>query len=257
MTLGKKKDEEKLDMGKEPWVYIGCSIAAIIFYLIYSIIQNTFDMGIFLCVFVVAIPMQLFLHLYFTTTLRSGNFSGIAGFDSGTEYNKTEVRKLLIKVDHHTGMSSAAYVMITCLLGSGIAGECSWVIYLVFVYTLEFVFAVMYFNYQSTDLILVKEVDKMRARAVMPVTIGYLVIAMAAVAGVMVVFWINGLSNNTLPALKVGGLMTVGVLVATAGLLREEFKVKEWNPEEGDYKISRFCKICYGIAVVMILLMLV
>lgn len=255
--LGTEKDEEIIEMGKEPWVYFGCSVLAMIFYLGYSIAYHTFSMGVFLCAFIVAIPIQLFLHLYFTSTLKSGNFSGIAGFDSGTEYKKKEVKKLLVKIDHHIGMSSAAYVMTTCILGSGIAGEFQWVPYLVFVYTLEFVFAVMYYNYQSTESILVKEEDRMRARAAMPVTIGYLVIAMAAVAIVMLVFWIKGISNNTLPALKAGGMMALGVLIATVGMIREDFKVKKWNPKDGDYQMSGFCKVCYGLAAAVLLLIFI
>ena len=58
------------------------------------------------------IPIQLFLHISFSNAVNKNSFTGIAGFDEKIEYNYDEVKKLLMQMDLHIGISSSVYVFI-------------------------------------------------------------------------------------------------------------------------------------------------
>lgn len=67
-------------------------------------------------------------------------------------------------------------------------------------------------------------------------------------------FEVKGIENNTLPAMKIRGLLLLGIMSATIGFLLENYKIKKWNPQNTNYKISRasvlglsLCLIMYGL----------
>lgn len=254
--LGAEKEtEEEVEMGNTPWVYFAVSVCSMIGYLIYGLGDGKVDIGIMICLFTMTILIQLFLHLYFSSCIKSSNFSGVAGYDSKVEYNITETKRLLVKIDQHIGMSTAGYVAITAILGALYPKAGNLLGILVALYVAELITIILYHNYQSVDRIYVKREDALRARAGFPNTIIYMVLAMAAVIGVMVVFERKSISNNTIQGLKVVGFPVFGILIATVVLFLEEQKMKKWKPGEKPYRISKSGKIGYFVAAVIISLM--
>lgn len=90
---GELSPQIKISTGKAPWIFIGISILCIFIYSICSILLDIFNVGTFICMFVLCIPIQLFMHIYFTYAINNDSFSGIAGFDDKIEYNIDEIKK--------------------------------------------------------------------------------------------------------------------------------------------------------------------
>ena len=82
--LGNSNSQEsnestKITIGKAPLLYIVLSALCILIYLIASIVLNTFNMGTLICLFVLFVPMQSFIHLFFSNAIKYNSFEGIAG----------------------------------------------------------------------------------------------------------------------------------------------------------------------------------
>lgn len=113
-------------------------------------------------------------------------------------------------------------------------------------------------NYKMIDKIFRREDDKKRAKCSMPITVIYTLLLCVGIGITGMVFEVKGIENNTLPAMKTGGLLLLGIMSATMSLLFENYKIKKWNPENTKYKtniasiIGLFiCVIMYGLMCVI------
>ena len=66
----KSSTQEEVTIGKIPWIFIGISALCILAYIINSALMNTFSIGIFICMFILCVPIQLFLHIYFYNAIK-------------------------------------------------------------------------------------------------------------------------------------------------------------------------------------------
>lgn len=250
----KTSTQEEISIGKMPWIFIGISVLCILAYIINSALMNTFSIGIFICMFILCAPIQLFLHIYFSNAIKNNSFNGIAGFDDKIEYNICEVKKLLIQIDMHIGILSTVYIFLLCVI-NGINLEIQWLNGILFViYLLNFITGIVMNNYKMIDKIYLREDDKKRAKRSMPITIIYTLLLCVGIGIVGIVFEVKGIKNNTLPAMKICGLLLLGIMSATISFLLENNKIKKWNPANTNYKTSRasviglfICLIMYGL----------
>lgn len=240
--------------GKSPWAFIGISVACVIAYIVVSSLLKIFSLGTLICMFVICVPMQLFLHIYFSNAVNNDSFIGIAGFDEKIEYNYIEVKKMLVQMDLHIGMSSLVYVFLMCALGCAQL-NIRWINALLFaVYILNFIAIVLFNNYKFIGKIYCNEVDKKRALKGIPVIIIYFVLLLIGMGIIILVFEIKGIENNTTPAMKAGGLLLGGVSFATIGFLVENNNINKWNYDKMPYRINKIslasllaCLILYGL----------
>ena len=254
----KSEDRAKIEMGKAPWIFIGISVLCVFIYVIHGVRFNSrIGIGVLICMFVLCIPIQLFLHIYFSNAIRNDSFNGIAGYDDKIEYNICEVKKMLVQLNLHIGMMSTVYVFLFCAINSmnlhlGPLNE--WLNgFLIAAYTLNFVAAVEIINYKMIDRIYCREDDKKRAKRGMPITVIYTLLLFAGLGIAGILFKIKGIENNTMPAMKICGMLLLGIMTATTGYYLESKQIKKWDPAN-DYKtnkagiISSFiCVIIYGI----------
>lgn len=254
----KPSSQEEVSTGKAPWVFIGISVLCMAAYMINSARIDTFSAGIFICMFILCVPIQLFLHIYFSNAIRNNSFSGIAGFDDTIEYNICEMKKLLIQIDMHIGILSAVYVFLLCVI-NGIGLEMKWLNgILIGVYLLNFMTGIELDNYKMIDRIYRKEDDKKRAKRSIPITVIYTLSLCAGLGITGMVFEVKGIENNTLPAMKICGLLLLGITSATIGFLLENRNIKRWNPTDVRYKTGRasiiglfICAVLYGLICVI------
>ncbi len=240
-----------VSISKMPWVFMGISVLCILAYIIHSAITDIFSIGIFICMFILCIPIQLFLHIYVSSAIKNDSFNGIAGFDDRIEYNICEVKKLLAQIDLHTGILSAVYIFLLCVINS-INLKMQWInSFLIVVYMLNFIAGIEMSSYKMTDKIYRREDDRKRARRSIPVTAIYTLVLCAGIGITGIVFEVKGIENNTLPAMKICGLLIPGTMSATIGFLSENSKIKKWNPAETDYKTNKTGIICLFICVIM------
>lgn len=64
----------------------GISLLGIFIYIIHSTITNQLSINILHCTLIIALPMQLFIHLYFSYTIKHNHVDGISGFYSNRKY---------------------------------------------------------------------------------------------------------------------------------------------------------------------------
>ncbi len=248
---------QEVSMGKMPWVLMGISALCILAYIIHAAFTDTFSIGTFLCMFMICIPIQLFLHMYLSNAVKNKSFNGIAGFDDRIEYNMDEVKKLLIQIDLHVGILSVVAIFLFCVI-NGANLKIPWFNgLLLVVYVFNFIAGIQMSNYKMIDKIYCREEDRKRAGRGIPVTAVYVLLLCAGIGITGIVFEAKGIENNTLPAMKICGLLIVGIVSATTGFFVENSKIKKWNPANADYKTSKVCIIGLAICVIMYGLMCV
>lgn len=250
----KSSAQEELSAGKLPWVFTGISLICILAYVIYSTFTGTFQMGILIWMFILCVPIQLFLHIYISNAIKNNSFHGIAGFDDKIEYQIDEVKKLLIQIDLHIEILSAVYVFLLGAINS-MNLDMEWFNgILIILYLMSFITSIEISNYKMADRIYLKEEDKKRAKRSIPLTILYTLLLCIGIGITELVFETKGIENNTLPAIKIGGLLLLGTMSATISLLLESHRIKKWNPANTDYKTGKvsiigflICIILYGL----------
>ena len=70
-------NEIKYKNARAPWIFIGITLLCIIAYIIIGVSTGTFHAGAFICMFIIAIPSQLFLHIYLTYAIANDSFESI------------------------------------------------------------------------------------------------------------------------------------------------------------------------------------
>ena len=248
----------EVSIGKMSWVFIGISVLCMLAYIIQSALTDSFSVGIFICMAILCIPIQLFLHIYFSNAIKNNSFNGIAGFDDKIEYNIVEVKKLLVQIDLHIGIMSAVYIFLLCVI-NGVNLKMHWFKgVLIVAYILNFITSIEMSNYKMTDKIYRREDDRKRAKRSIPVTAIFSLILCAGIGMAVIVFETKGIENNTLPAMKICGLLLLSIMSATTGFLFENSKIKKWNPANGNYRTNKvsiisllICAIMYGLMCVV------
>ena len=247
----KSSTQGEISIGKMPWVFIGISVLCILAYIIHSTLTNIFRIGIFICMFILCIPIQLFLHIYFSNAIKNDSFNEIAGFDNKIEYNICEVKKLLTHIDLHVGILSTVYIFLLCVI-NGANLKMQWFNnILIVIYMLNFITSIEMSNYKMTDKIYRREDDRKRAKRSILVTVIYTLILCVGIGITCIIFEAKGIENNTLPAMKICGLLILGIMSATIGFLFENNKIKKWNPANTNYKTNKASIISLFICVIM------
>ncbi len=253
----KSSTQGEVSIGKMSWVFIGISVLCILAYIIQSVLTDIFSVGIFICMFILCIPIQLFLHIYFSNAIKNNSFNGIAGFDDKIEYNIFEVKKLLVQIDLHIGIMSTVYIFLLCVI-NGVNLKMQWFNgVLIVAYILNFITSIEMSNYKMIDKIYRREDDRKRAKRSIPVTAIFSLILCVGIGMAVIVFEIKGIENNTPPAMKICGLLLLGIMSAITGFLFENSKIKKWNPANANYRTNKVSIISLLICVIMYGLMCV
>ena len=108
------------------------------------------------------------------------------------------------------------------------------------------------------DKIFCEDNDKKRARRSIPITAIYILLLSVGIGMLIAIFEIKGIENNTIPAMKLAGMLILGTIIATIGFLFESTQIKKWNPANTNYKINKasiislfICVIIYGVMCLM------
>ena len=107
------------------------------------------------------------------------------------------------------------------------------------------------------DKIYRRDDDKKRAKRSIPVTAIYALILCVGIGITGVVFEVKGIADDPLPAMKICGLLILGIMSATIGFLFENSRIKKWKPANTSYKTGKTIIISLFICVIMYGLMFV
>ena len=258
--LGNKKDEhvqskEMYKNSNAPWIFILVSLICLVVYIWISIVQESFSVGTLICMFILVIPIPTFLHLYFTHAIAKESFSTIAGFDSNVEYDYLEVKKLLTQLDIHIGASSTMFTFLFCVINL-FARELVWMNgILMILFVAEFMFCILVDNYKFADRIYIHEQDKKMSLKSVPFTMLFIGVLVLGIGITFYIFESKGIENNTIPAIKLVGLLLLGEGIATIAYLLESSRLKKWDILNVEYKTSLFFKICMVISIITLCVM--
>lgn len=226
-------------MSKAPAIFIVFSMVCVIAYIVASSLLNIFNFGTIICMFVVCFPIQLFIHIYLSNAVNRDSFIGIAGFDERIEYNYIEVKKMLVEIDLQIGILSSVCVFLLCAINCADL-NISWMNgLLIMLYSLNFIITILINNYRSINKIYCKEEDKKRAIKSIPITVVYILLLFAGIGITALLFELRGIENNTIPAMKLSGLLLVGVFGATIGFFAENNNIRKWSENEIPYRINK------------------
>ena len=237
-------------MSKAPAIFIVFSMVCVIAYIVASSMLSIFNFGTIICMFVVCIPIQLFIHIYLSNAVNRDSFTGIAGFDERIEYNYIEVKKMLVEIDLQIGMLSSVCVFLLCAINCADL-NISWMNgLLIMLYSLNFIITILINNYRSINKIYCKEEDKKRAIKSIPITVVYILLLFAGIGITALLFELRGIENNTIPAMKLSGLLLVGVFVATIGFFVENNNIRKWSENEIPYRINKISVVSLLVCLV-------
>ena len=247
----------KIDMGKIPWLFVGISASCMLTYVVNSMVWNIFSGGVLICMFLICVPIQMFLHILFSNAVKNDSFGGLAGFDDKTEYHLSEVKKLLVQMDLQIGILSVVFVFLLCTVNCMDFGA-GWLNgLLMLLYAMNFAAVVEFSNYKGIDRIYCQEEDKRRARQGMPVTVIYTVLVFAGICITCVIFEWKEIENNSWPAVKICGFLLLGILAATTGFLLEHRRIRKQDPVNPRYKTGRTGALCLLACVMMYVVMFI
>ena len=230
VLLGNKledhKEEKEISVGKLPWLFCVISIVCTLAYTFISNRNGIFEIGTLICLFVISIPIQMFMHIYLSNAIRLNSIEGIAGFDSKIEYNMQEVKKMLVQIDLTIELSSSVCVFLLCAVNV-IDVSFAWMSNIIFLmYIGTFIFNILVINYRMADKIYKDEIDIQHAKLGFPFTVGYIIVLFIGIVSTVGLFNIRGIENNTPEAIKTAVLLIIGVIFATVGYFIESSNIK-------------------------------
>lgn len=240
-----------------PWIFIGITLLCIAAYIVISSVNGGFRAGTLICMFILAVPIQLFLHYYITYAIDNESFDTIAGFDSHIAYNIPEVKKLLAQLYIHISILSTVCVFLLSMINC-FEPELSWLNggLLVF-YVFSFIVCILINNYKAIQTLYVHEEDRKRAMKGIPITAIYMVLLFIGIGVMIFLFQTKGIENNTLPAMKLSALLIGGIAAATIGYFAESTRIQKWNPSEQDYHIGKTGIVCTVASIILFAVMFV
>ncbi len=207
---------------------------------------------------IIGIFCQLFLHLYFSSAVKTGNFSALAGYDSKVEYNKNEVKKVLIQMDCHISCISFGTVLLYAA-GAFLESGQSDLFYgaLTFAYCCDLITALLLYNYRSLDRTLIREEDRKEAKAGFLSAAWFAAWILIFVGAIFVKFTLCEIDNNSPQAIGYLGWIFCFLLVAVAELFYEQYRVKRKLAETGTYRPGAAFWISTAAAAAITILMFV
>ena len=194
-------------------------------YCIFGGISGNFNGGTLVLLLILAIPMHCFTHLVFWGTVKSGDFSMLAGYDAKVKYDTEGMKKYVAGLDFLLGLETVSYVFViaaTALLipESGIQPV------LLFGYVISFVTGIFFMKYKLGEQIYLDPNDAKKARRGLPSSAIFMAVLLLAVIAFVVFFEFKGYENNDLSVLPMLGTMFVSIGLSLGGYLAESARLK-------------------------------
>ena len=126
---------------------------------------------------------------------------------------------------------------------------------LMILFVAEFMFCILVDNYKFADRIYIHEQDKKMSLKSVPFTMLFIGVLVLGIGITFYIFESKGIENNTIPAIKLVGLLLLGEGIATIAYLLESSRLKKWDILNVEYKTSLFFKICMVISIITLCVM--
>ncbi len=249
--------QAEVKMPKLPGRLTAATAAVIFLYLIIGAITGKIMVDLVVGMAVISIFCQMFVHLYLSGAVKSGNFSMLAGYDSKVEYRVEEVKKVLIQMDVHNSCSAFGAVLLLGLCGflEQEMGETVCVC-VILSYCIDLTLAICFINYRNIERTMVREKDQKTAKAGYLSLCWYLGWIFAWIGATIAKFELKSIENNSQEAVGYLGWTFLFLLAATAELFYEQHWAKKEVEAEREYKAGKALGISSLLAAGLMLGML-
>lgn len=240
MTLDEYMEDTRqaeVKMPKTPGRLVGATFALILLYLMAGKISGHLMAELVVEMILISVFCQGGVHLYLSYSVKSGNFSALAGFDSKVEYRMEEVKRVLIQMDMH--ICAISFGMVLLLGICAFLGEREGEIVSICVmmsYSLDYTLAICLYNYRSIERTMVREKDQKMAKAGYVSLIWFLGWVFFVCIGIAVKMELRSIVNNSPEATGILGWLLLFLLVTMAELFFEQYRVKKIIGADGKYR---------------------
>lgn len=229
--------EAEMVMPKTPgYLAMGTGVV-ILLYLVVGGFAHALCVGTVVGMVIIGVLIQLFLHLYFSGAVKTGSFSGLAGYNSNVEYNVNEVKKVLVQMDLHISCLSFGTVLLlaACAFWQNDFRDTLYGI-LILLYTADLIVSIMLHNYRGIDRTMVKEIDRKTAKAGYLSLICFVGWVLLFVVLTYLRFAVHSIQNNSPQAIGWLGWFFLFLLITVAALFFEQYRAKKEIRERGVYR---------------------
>lgn len=261
-TVNTAPDTENIVMPRTPGVCLAASTGIIVLYIILSIIKRQMYPGIIIAMLGICWMCQGFLHIIFSNGVKYNAFSVFSGYNARIQYNLPEVKKMLISVDRHIGISSVITVglllVIACMkmyavYGMGQTGSWFFMI-LVIGYSLDFTLCIVIYNYRSIEKMISKKIDQFRTKTGYISVFWYMAWIFGMCGFMLLKFSIFHIQNNTGRGIICGLYLLIALIFLSAALFVEQRRTEKLELEE-KYRPGKFFWLSNAVAVLCMAVM--
>ena len=197
-----------------------------VFYLIYAVASGSLEAGALICLFVVCFPMSLFVQLFFSAAIKTGDFSMLAGFDSSAEYNVPEVKRYLVGLSYFIGIitifSAALMVLILIMLGN----ETFLLPVQLFLYVFSYIAGILLMGYRYSDRLFKNPEDAAKSKRAFPAAAVLVGMIIFSAVSFIAVFELLGMGNNSEEVFPAMGMMFLSIIFTLGAYILESRRLK-------------------------------
>lgn len=198
-----------------------------VFYLIYAVASGSLEAGALICLFVVCFPMSLFVQLFFSAAIKTGDFSMLAGFDSSVEYNVPEVKRYLAGLSYFIGIitifSAALMVLILIMLGN----ETFLLPVQLFSYVFSYIAGILLMGYRYSDRLFKNPKDAAKSKRAFPAAAVLVGMITFSAVSFIAVLELRGMENNSAEVFPAMGMMFLSIIFTLAAYILESRRLKD------------------------------
>ncbi len=246
--------EKDVVLPKTSGYLLAATATTIFLYLIIGSLTDHLVVEIVVEMIIIGVFIQLFLHLYFSNGVKTGNFSMLAGYSSKIEYNRIEVKKVLVQMDLHIACVSFGSVLLLAACAFFKQMETVSII-IILMYCMEFTISIMLYNYRSIDRTLVKDKDKKIAKAGVISQVWFVVWVFLFIGITIAKFELYSIQNNSLESVSYLGWMFLFLLIIMVGFFYEQYRVKKEIEQVRCYRLGKVFWFCNILAITVTILM--
>lgn len=251
MTLDEYMEDARqaeVKMPKTSGLFVMATFAVILLYLIIGGVSGCLREELVIEMIIISVFCLGIVHLYLSGSVKNGNFSMLAGYDSKVEYRVEEVKKVLIQMDMHICCVSfgAVLLLVLCTFLGERSGEYTSICVLMS-YTWDYALAICFYNYRSIERTIVKEKDQKTAKAGYVSLIWFLGWVFLITVGTVVKFELESIENNSPESIGYVGWLLLAVIIIMVGLFFEQYRVKKEIEAERKYRPGK----AFGIITVL------
>lgn len=223
-------------VGKGIWFLLIISISVFVLNLFIGIVDNTFEASNIIINFIVLVPIQLFITLFFTNAIKNKNYVGIAGYDEKIKYDEYQLQTMLIKILYLINSSSTTFICLSTILNK--TEIYYFQKYLFIIYFIKFILGIIFINWKFYSKVFIHELDRYKAYIGLRSVFIYFFTLIFTMINLILVIYFKKIENNTIEAFKVLIPFLISIIIQLIGLLLNNTRIKNIKKIDDKYKLK-------------------